>query len=154
MTSITVEMEVEWYVVAVAIKEEKLMAPYTYDKLPGEPILIYTALEGFKIGAHLKQSIDDAWKALDAQEEPVYYINDLSRQARLSLDELLTAASALTRGETAPYHHPKIRKLIIVTKDTMLKLSYKGASADAFGNLHAEVFGTLEEALEYARSQI
>ncbi len=128
------------------------MTPYEYETLPGEPILIYTAYEDFKVGTHLKQSIEDAWKYLDAQTEPVFYINDLSKQPKLSLDELLVAASALTRGDSAPYHHPRIRKLIIVTKDTMLKLAYKGASSDMFGNLRCEVVDTLEEALEIARS--
>jgi len=129
------------------------MEPYKIEKLPGEAIVVFTARENFKIKDHVEQSMADAWEYLDAQPEVVYYVNDLSRQTKPSLDDLMVAASALARGSSALYRHSKIRNVIAVTTDALLRLAYKGASAEVFGRLQIEVFGTLDEALEYIRSR-
>ncbi len=130
------------------------MPPYDYKKLPGEPILIFTAYETYKIGTHLEPSMAEARQRLDAQLEKVYYINDLSRQTGLSVEDLINAAHSLTRVDSAPYHHPMIRRLLVVTTNSMLRLGYKGASSEMFGSLQVELFDTLEEALAYARANI
>jgi hypothetical protein len=67
------------------------------------------------------------------------------------MDEMLAGASRLTRGSSPVYHHPNIKKLLVVTTDAVMRLAFQGANNPVFGNLQAVLFETQDEALTYAR---
>jgi hypothetical protein len=130
--------------------DKEMMPPYTIEKLPDEPIVIITLNESFSVTAHQDQSILDLRKTFDAQPEPVIYIQDLLLLT-ITFSELAELASLLTRTPTALFRHPKIKKIISVTTDKALLLTYKGLRTDLFGRIDITAVDTLDKALALAR---
>lgn len=123
----------------------------TIDKLPDEPIVLVTVFNGYDFGNDMLESNKPSFELLDSQDSPVYWVLDM-RQVKLGFEQLISSSSAMTRGEKPLWHHPMIRQTVIVTDAGMIKLAVKGLSSPTFGNLAVRVFGTVEEALDYARS--
>jgi hypothetical protein len=121
------------------------------EKLPGEPILIHTLLEGWSVANDLHANIDQAMEHLDAADEPLYYIANFRRGMKLSLQDVIRAANQAARGSNTMLHHPNLREFLVVTDTRIIDLAAKGLDSEIFGNVPVSVFGTLEEALEYAR---
>ncbi len=121
------------------------------EQLDEEPIILITLSSDFDPYTEGDSLTDQILSLLDQQPEPVYYITDFSN-IRLSLEQLLYVASFVARGEKPVLHHPKIRCAILVTSDAMLSMSAQGLDSAVFGNVHMEVFSSLDDALDRARS--
>jgi hypothetical protein len=126
---------------------------FTVEKLPGEPIVIYTQISGGNASDEMKLSIAENVRVLDAQTEPVYLINDM-RAHKLNLDQILQGASMVARGDNALLHHPMIRENIFVVTDPMMKTAITGLSSATFGQVKMIRFDTVEDALAYCREKI
>jgi hypothetical protein len=133
-------------------QEGDTMNTYEIEKLPGEPILVHTMLEGWSVADDLPANIDQAVEHLDAANEPLYYIANFSNGLKLDLKDVILAANQAARGGNAMFHHPNFRELLVVTDARLLDLAAKGLDSEVFGNVPVAVFGALEEALAYARA--
>ena len=107
------------------------MLPYTIEELPEESIIILTLHADFSVAAHQDQSILELHKLLDAQPNPVIFIQDI-RLLTITFSELIELATRLTRTPAALFHHPKIARLISVTTDKAMRLTYKGLRSEVF----------------------
>jgi hypothetical protein len=126
------------------------MASYKVEKLPSQPIVLFTAAPNYVLGTDLEPSIREAIEIINRQSEPVYYIQDLQAMKIMDFDEVLTSAYGLTHGDTSLYHHPKIKRVLGVTTDEVLKQAFAGLHHALFGDVDALVFDTLDEAIAYA----
>lgn len=125
---------------------------YTIEKLPNEPILLQTFNPGFSMIKDGPASIEDATRLLDSLDEPVFFINDMSHSTP-SFEEVLHGSN-MTARQTQLFKHPMIRETIIVTSSSLMTLAVKGMNSATFGNLQMKVTRTLDEALEYTRTQL
>ena len=123
----------------------------TIERLPDEPIVKVTLLAGFDFGDDMVEGNKPSFELLDSLDNPVFWILDM-RQAKLGLEQLISSASMMTRGERPLWKHPMIRQTVIVSNASMIQLAAKGLNSDIFGNIAVKVFGTTEEAVDYARS--
>lgn len=125
---------------------------YSVEKLPGEPIILYVGHQDHQVAVEIENVVLDVTRLLDAQSEPVYFVNDLRAERTPTVDELIMAADLLARKASAMYHHPMVRKLVVVTNNEVIRAAYQGGASKIFGNIHAVIFDTLDEALAYARA--
>jgi hypothetical protein len=125
--------------------------PTIREKLPDEPIVVVTIQGGYDVTTEAAQSIKDGIAFLDSLDEPVLYITDFS-SAEFGLTEMILGSNLAARGENPIFRHPKVREIIYVTQSDLSKLAARGMDSEAFGNLKISVYGTLEEALAYARA--
>ena len=86
-------------------------------------------------------------------EEPIYYIYDLS-EAQLNLAEVVIGANRGAGSSSSTLRHPIVKEVLVITRSSLIKLAAKGLNTEVFGFVPVSVFETLDEALEYARSQI
>ncbi len=128
------------------------MSTYEIEKLPGEPILVCTLSETWSVADDMLATIDQAMEHLDAADEPLYYIHDVSRGLKLDLKDVILATNQVARGSNALFHHPNFKKYLVVTDLKLFELAAKGLDSEIFGNVPVAVFETLEEALEHARN--
>lgn len=126
---------------------------YTMELLDDQQILLYTTLESYNPERDLLRAIAETREILDSVIEPVYGINDY-RKLKLSLDDLIQGAAALTQGDDPLWKHPNLKKLIMIISDTdvVLRLTAEGLGHDVFGNINIEVVTSLEEAFELCHS--
>ncbi|HEX3054313.1 MAG TPA: hypothetical protein VHP83_26895 [Aggregatilineaceae bacterium] len=128
---------------------------YKLEKLPNEPITVYTALD-FDLN-ELPQSDQALYTLLAKQTDMVYHVLDLT-SLKLSFEELVQAAGHLAFGENATFRHPIFRKMvrgvIFVTDDNTISMSGKALDSDVYGNIPVTVFSSMESALQYIRGEI
>jgi len=122
------------------------------EKLPGEPILIiHIDTEDFS--PESAQAFEKELIAtLDAQHEPVALINIIPETYQFDMDDLMQATQ-LVKQQSHLYQHQNIKGMAAVTTNETLQMAYEGLSNEAFGNIYITAFPTLEEALNFARSQ-
>jgi hypothetical protein len=123
--------------------------PNTFKLLPDEPILLQLLGDDFDYSVDMLRDLERLLNILDQLSQPVFYIIDV-RQMSLTLDDLIAAAGTATQ-QAKVFKHPNIRETIIVTESRMIALSAKGLNSPIFGNIKFKVFGSVEEALDYAR---
>ncbi len=131
------------------------MEGYSIEKLQGEPIIIsqLTGSITFDDRAPDPESTRQTQELMDGQEEPFYYIFDMG-DMKLDLNNLIAAANRGAGNEGLTLRHPMIKEVLVVTQSKLINLAAKGLNSTAFGNVPTSVFGTVEEALEYARARI
>ncbi|MBN1681023.1 MAG: hypothetical protein JW966_12110 [Anaerolineae bacterium] len=128
------------------------MKPYTLKKLDDQPVVVLTVSADYQVTRDMPESRAELNAFLDTIDEPVFYILDL-REASFSLDDIIRGASMGGRGSEASWHHPKLRRVILISGEDMVKLAAKGLSADVFGNLNVSVYDSLDKALAYVNEQ-
>jgi hypothetical protein len=133
-------------------RERDTMSTYQIEKLPGEPILVCTLSDAWSVSNELSATIDQLIEHLDAADEPLYYINDVSSGMKVDLKDVILAANQAARGSNAVFHHPNFREVLLVTDSRLIDLAARGLDSEIFGNVPVSVFGTFEEALAYARA--
>jgi hypothetical protein len=83
---------------------------------------------------------------LEAQPEPVFYIVDL-------LDATFDFQGMLEYANSQSLHmasrHPKVKQLIVLTKDPIIQMAAAGLNSDAFGNIEVPVFERMDQAVAY-----
>jgi hypothetical protein len=127
----------------------------TPKKLPDEPIVVVTVQQEDNdiTDEEVAQSIKDRIAFLDSLDEPVFYISDFS-SIKIDLAGTILGSNLAARGENPIFHHQNIREIIYVTQSVLSKLAARGMDSEAFGSLKINVFGTVEEALAYARASL
>ncbi|MBN1310910.1 MAG: hypothetical protein JXB30_05765 [Anaerolineae bacterium] len=124
---------------------------YAVEKLQDEPIVIVKLLEADELQPSMPTTGADVVAVLDTVSEPVFLILDLG-DIKISLDHLISSTHR-TVGIDKFLTHPNVREILDVTTNPMLKLAAKGLASKAFGNIKAQIFDTVEDALAYAREQ-
>jgi hypothetical protein len=128
--------------------------PTLVEKLSGEPIVVVHAQ---KSDANVRQEMADAVKvineALDSQTEKVFLIVNMTG-ITMALDDIIQGAGMSARGQRAMLHHPNVRESMYVVTDRMMKMAVKGLNSATFGQVKAQVFDTVEDAVSYCRGQI
>jgi hypothetical protein len=130
-----------------------MSAGFTMEMLPGEPVLFQTWLENFDFSTELAEVAQQATQILEAQPEPVFFITNMLA-VKISLDNMIAGANYSVQGTNALFHHPKIRRIIFVVTNPIVRMGAKGMDSHRFGNIRIELFDTNEEALDYVRAEI
>lgn len=124
---------------------------YTFEKLPGAPIIVFTAFMNSDFSQDMTDSYAEGAKLLDAQPEPTFMICDLTRLS-ISLGDLLQAAELGAAGAQSPLYHANIRENVFVSADPLIKMAIRGLSSATFGQMqHFSRFDTLAQAVDYCR---
>ena len=129
------------------------MANYSIERLPDEPIIVGIFHDTFNLKEDVDPYIGEVQALFDELGEGFFYVNDTRNLHVRLFQDLLVAVNKATRGLGAVLRHPGLKEYILVTTDTLIRLSAQGLRAEVFGGIPATVFETMEEALEYAHSR-
>lgn len=126
---------------------------YTVKRLEDLPVVLGQWHDDFDFMRDARAYSADMRTLLDQQETPVFYVLDMSRYSRMSLEELIDATNLAARSQGANFHHPITRQIVLVSTDKGVELSAKGMQTAAFGGVNTIVFSTVEDAYAYVREQ-
>jgi hypothetical protein len=127
---------------------------YEIKHLDDPPVVIGIWKEGFRYvenGPDYVREVHALWNSLTT---PAFYILDLSRLDAVTFEGLVKAAYSGTRGSSASLHHPTNRGTIFVSSAVLVKAGAKGMDSEVYGNVHIDMFETLDQALAHVRSII
>lgn len=125
---------------------------YTIEVNQNQNTLISTWHEDFNFKTEINAFIEELTPILDALPTSVYMVN-LFIDLKLSFNDIMTGASMATRGKTSVFHHANVKQVIFITQDRTLSLAAKGLNSVSFGNVDIKVFKTLDEAMDFIRSE-
>lgn len=120
-------------------------------KYPNEPIIVQTFNPDYDLQNEIALSNAASREALDTSPETGVYLIDVFN-FDITFEQIVQGANIVARGERPLWHHPKLKQVILVTSDGLLRMAAEGMSASVFGGLVVPVFETLEEALAHARA--
>jgi hypothetical protein len=123
---------------------------HTTEALPGEPIIVTTYFEPYDPVSDVVEANHEAAELLG--DHPfVYYINDIS-QVEFSFSKVIhTMASAFR--DRSKLEASRIRGIAVGT-GKMLKIFIDGAKQFQYGEINIELCESVEEAVDFARSQL
>src|SRR5688500_9053250 len=117
-------------------------------KMPDSPVVLGTWYDGFKFVEHGAQFDQEARAILDEQQNPVFYVLDLTQLRAISIEGIVQVAHTGARVKTSAHRHPMNRETIIVSQETIVKLAVKGVASAAFGNMNIRLFRSEEHTSE------
>jgi len=121
-------------------------------KVGDDPIIVETMHTDFSLKNDLPTSIDQLQVMLDGVDEPHTFIIDATN-AHLTFGDAIAGMASVTRGSTAVFKHPNLRQLLVVTSSNLVELTTRAFGQEQYGGVRSETFGSLDEAIEYARAQ-
>lgn len=124
---------------------------YTTEKLPNEPVVLVTLHQGYDMLRDLPESSAVAIDLLDQQPEPVFYIVDL-REIEIDMDVIVNGTNGASGRQGSLYRHPMVGEVLFVSAQAFVSHVAAGLNTDAFGNVRARAFATLDEAFDYVRN--
>lgn len=136
----------------ITIREANPDMPYHIERFPDLPVVVISYEDHFLFSEHGADLAKDLLQTLDAQSEPIYFINQNPLSKMGSFNELLQAVNSVTRGERPLLKHHNLKKPIWVTTSRLAITVAAGLNTVTFGNVEVLVFATLEEALNWVRT--
>ena len=126
---------------------------YTFRKLPGEPIIVFTPSASYHMAIDVQASIETAFEVLAELTESVYYIHDWLAIKPLDINDVSVGAMSAALSQNPLFKHPQIREIIFVTTDKILLAAAEGLNSKVYDYIQVRSFSTMEEALSHVRSQ-
>ncbi len=122
---------------------------YSTEKLTNAPVVINTWFPDFDPSRELELNLFEVRGLLEQQSDPVIYVANLM-DVDLDFQQLVLTSAEFAHGANALYHHEKVREVIVATNNESVQMASEGMDSDVYGNLKVRIFGTLDEALDYA----
>lgn len=126
---------------------------FTITHYPEQRVVVGITDNKFDFGREGMTMLQRFYEIIESIEEPIVYIFSADTSLQ-SFQDLLEGTRMLTSKENEGWRHPKIKQLICVTNDELLRMSMPGFNTPSFGNLHIPVCTTLEEAFDLAQTMI
>lgn len=114
--------------------------------------IIVAITRDFSMQDDLQPLCQEVLQLLDQSNRPLYYISD-AKQLSLTLEELIQGTNALVRGQYPFATHRNFKAMLLVTNDSVISAAATGMRSDSFGNVHVEIFSSVEDAVAFVRSQ-
>lgn len=130
---------------------------YQAEKLPNEPITIWTPYEGWNWARDSTESNAKFHAIWNAESEQIYHVVNMLH-IKVSLEDLMFAASGAARGEDSFLTHPKLRLVVIITQDPPVIMAITNMMENAKGDdplykhIPMMLMDSLEKALETIRA--
>lgn len=125
---------------------------HSIEVLDDLPVLIVRFEEGFGGSEDIKAYVHDLGQAYDSLEKKVYNITD-TRNLSLTFDKVMEFLRVSMRDNQNLTRHPMKLGNIVVTSSSFYQAIIKGLRSATFGNMNIQVFESLDEALNWVRTQ-
>ncbi len=118
-----------------------------------ENIIVEIMNDDFTLKEDLPVSIQQVGEILDSVETPHCFIIDATK-LKMKFGDMVMGGAIVTRGDSAVFKHPNLTQLVVVTTSDLIETVAKAYSQAQYGSLSVRVFGSLDEAVEYAREHV
>ena len=128
--------------------------PHTIRRLPRESIIVVTYEEPFDYTmANFETIFREVGKLAEGIEGPIFAIND-ANGLKLNFSTLVTALTNALFNPISKYPGSDRTIGLLVGKGMLFDILQKAVGRKQHGELKMAVFETLEEAIEYARTEL
>lgn len=123
--------------------------------MPDLPVVVFKAHVDYDPRTEMGPAHEAVLALLGELEGKFYHLVDMTeKEAGLDFSAIQEGASQSARGPNPVFHHPKVKHVVFVTRNPMLKLAVEGMQSEVYGNLVIQSFETLAEAEAFIRRDI
>ena len=126
---------------------------FKVELLPNEPIMVTSFYAAFDVRRDAAEVVRQMRAILDAAPEPIYMVDD-TIQMKLSFSDLVGGLAMVTRGDTDVVHHPKVRRIVIITTSDVLKFGTTALKQKQYGASDIAVYSSMDDALSAIRMEL
>jgi hypothetical protein len=126
---------------------------YTIDFREDLATIVTDLSDDFDVYQELPEFCHKIYDILEQSPHPLRYISKTDAQVT-SVDDIVAAINMLVRGDYPVASHENFMELILVTGNRLAELAVKGMDSEAFGNVHVEVFATMQDAIDHVHSHL
>lgn len=126
---------------------------FTIEKLEGEPIIVCTMSAQFNPNTDYGAFWQQLGALLEGMEAPIFRITVLEAEEITFSDMAMALAAEARSGAPGSGSDERIR-LVLVSKAVLAQMAVESIRQEQYGGLDTPLFGTLEEALAYARAEL
>jgi hypothetical protein len=127
--------------------------PYHIEKLPGESIVVHTISGQVPFEDNAPLMAHELTGLFDSLPDIVYYISD-ARGIEASFGDMVATLGTLTEDEMQVLRHRNVREVLIVTHEGEAVGGVNALGWAQYGRTPVSAFGTVDEALSYARQSL
>lgn len=107
---------------------------------------------GLDVTTELETMVSEILEVAEQQDQPSVLVVDL-HIIEFRLDDMIMAANRARKGEKSVFRHPMISKVIFISQSKLVQLSARGLNSATFGNLHVDVYPSVDAALNDLQSE-
>ena len=130
-----------------------MTTPFVIEVLDEGRVIIGHFNASFRVADHARDYLAAIREPLRDAPDGSYYITE-ALQFSVSFGDQVAGLSLVTRGETDITSLLRRHHMIIVAQNKLLEIGAGAFGQTQYGGLKAQVFATLDEALEVTRQQI
>lgn len=126
---------------------------FTARMLTDAPALLLTLSSEYNLFEDFPKSYAAVCDLLNSAEQPVYYILDAT-EVPFDMTTIIQGAASTSRDSQGTFHHPNVKGVLIVSPHEAIHFAAQGLREDVYGQVSAQTFYTLDDALAYAHTQV
>lgn len=127
--------------------------PYKIEKLPNEPVLVFTLWGAFDILNDQESISQRVVELISGIEGSYYIIDDYSGLANVNFGDMVAVMAEQTKSNLPGSVMDPRAKHVLVGSNDMIEFAAKSFDQDQYGAANLTIFGSLDEALAHIRSQ-
>jgi hypothetical protein len=124
---------------------------FTVRMLDDAPALLLTLSSQYNLFEDFPRSYAAVTELLDSAEQPVYYILDLT-DVPFDMTTIIQGAANTSRDTQGTFHHPNVRAVLLISPHEVIHFAAQGLREEVYGQVTAQTFYTLDDALAYMRT--
>jgi hypothetical protein len=127
--------------------------PYKVEKIPGEPVLVFTLWGTFELledQEKISQEISDLIKDIDGS---YFMIDDYSGIVNVNFGDMIAVMAEQTKRNLPGSITDPRAKHVLVGSNAMIDFAAKSFNQPQYGGFTLPMYTSLDEALAYVRSQ-
>jgi hypothetical protein len=121
--------------------------------LPEQSVLLFKSTAEFKLAAAMDTMLDAVHGVLNTLDDSVFYLIDI-RESHITVTDAMMSMEPVIFGEKAFFRHPKIREILLVTPNPLLRRVTEGVASGLQNDVILLVFEDLDSALAYVEQRL
>lgn len=127
--------------------------PYKIEKLPNEPVLVFTLWGAFDIQDDQERISAEIVNLVKDIEGPYYIIDDYSGLVNVNLGDMIAVMAEQTKSNLPGSVMDPRAKHVLVGNNDLIEFAAKSFDQSQYGAFQLQIFTSYDEALAYIHSQ-
>ncbi len=127
--------------------------PYKLEKLPDEPILIFTIWGDFDLAKSQAQIAEKVAQLIADIDGDYYMIDDYSSLSNVDFGDMVAVMAEQSKPDlTGSVNDPRAHH-VLVGSNSLIEFAAKSFNQEQYGGVALPIFTRQDDALKYVRSQ-
>lgn len=126
--------------------------PYKLEKLPGEPVLVFTIWGDFDLAKNQAQIAQKVAQLIAEIDGDYYMIDDYSGLSNVNFGDMVAVMAEQSKQDlTGSVNDPRAHH-VLVGSNSLIEFAAKSFNQEQYGGVALPIFTSLDDALNHVRN--